>query len=116
MTPTDWEPEGKPIWFTEVGFAAVDKATNEPNVFIDPKSSESALPHFSTGDHDAQLQMSALRAVLDYWGKEENNPISMVYGEEMISPNRIFVWAWDTRPWPDFPHRLDVWSGNCCAQ
>ena len=93
--PTSWEPRGKPIWFTEIGFGAVDKSTNQPNVFIDPKSSESALPHFSTGKHDAQIQMSALRAVLDYWKKEENNPISDVYGAEMIDCTRIFVWAWD---------------------
>ena len=43
-TPTDWEPGSKPIWFTEIGCAAIDKGTNEPNKFLDPKSSESFLP------------------------------------------------------------------------
>ena len=31
----------KPIWFTEIGCPAVDKGANQPNVFVDPKSSES---------------------------------------------------------------------------
>jgi hypothetical protein len=39
--PTDWEPQSKPIWFTELGCAAVDKGTNQPNKFLDAKSSES---------------------------------------------------------------------------
>ena len=42
--PTAWQPESKPIWFTELGCAAIDKGTNQPNVFLDPKSSESFLP------------------------------------------------------------------------
>ena len=33
-----------PIWFTELGCAAIDKGTNQPNKFLDPKSSESQLP------------------------------------------------------------------------
>ncbi|MEO0916796.1 MAG: glycoside hydrolase TIM-barrel-like domain-containing protein, partial [Pseudomonadota bacterium] len=41
-TQTEWQPESKPIWFTEIGCAAIDKATNQPNKFLDPKSSESA--------------------------------------------------------------------------
>jgi hypothetical protein len=27
----------------------------------------------------------------------------------MIEMSRAFVWAWDARPWPDFPARLDTW-------
>ena len=34
--PTAWQPEMKPIWFTELGCPAVDKGANQPNVFIDP--------------------------------------------------------------------------------
>ncbi len=45
-TPTGWVPQSKPIWFTEVGCPAVDKGANQPNVFIDPKSSESFAPVF----------------------------------------------------------------------
>ena len=47
--PTGWEPQSKPIWFTELGCAAIDKATNQPNKFLDPKSSESQLPRASDG-------------------------------------------------------------------
>jgi hypothetical protein len=28
----------------------------------------------------------------------------------MIPADRIFVWTWDTRPWPDFPVRESVWA------
>ena len=42
-TPTGWVPESKPIWFTELGCPAVDKGSNQPNVFIDPKSSDRRL-------------------------------------------------------------------------
>ena len=38
-TPTGWIPQSKPIWFTELGCAAIDKGTNQPNKFLDPKSS-----------------------------------------------------------------------------
>ena len=54
---TDWVPMSKPIWFTEMGCAALDKATNQPNKFLDPKSSESDFPHFSNGQHDEYIQM-----------------------------------------------------------
>jgi hypothetical protein len=47
--PTAWVPRSKPFWFTEYGCAAIDRGTNQPNVFLDPKSSESALPYFSRG-------------------------------------------------------------------
>jgi hypothetical protein len=43
-TPTAWAPQSKPIWFTELGCPAIDRGTNQPNVFFDPKSSESFVP------------------------------------------------------------------------
>ena len=46
-SPTGWVPQSKPIWITEVGCPAVDKGSNQPNVFQDPKSSESFAPYFS---------------------------------------------------------------------
>jgi hypothetical protein len=27
----------------------------------------------------------------------------------MVDMERSFVWAWDARPWPDFPTRLETW-------
>jgi hypothetical protein len=109
-SPTSWTPESKPIWLTEFGCPAVDKGSNQPNVFYDPKSSESALPHFSTGRRDDLAQRRCLEAILEYWTPAAgNNPLSAVYGGPMIDPARMFVWAWDARPYPDFPLRDDVW-------
>ena len=108
--PTSWLPESKPIYFTELGCPAVDKGTNQPNVFIDPKSSESALPYYSNGGEDGFVQAQYLRAVYSHWQAEENNPVSSVYGGSMVDLSQSHVWAWDARPWPDFPERLDVWS------
>jgi hypothetical protein len=108
--PTLWKPEAKPIWFTELGFPAVDKGTNQPNVFIDPKSSESASPYYSNLEQDPEIQQSGLRAVLEYWRDDENNPASSLYDGKMIDTARTHIWAWDARPWPDFPLRQEVWS------
>ena len=108
--PTDWEPRSKPIWFTELGCAAVDKGTNEPNKFLDPKSSESSLPRYSNGRRDEVIQMQYLRAILDYWGRAENNPVSDIYGGAMIDLSKAHVWAWDARPYPPFPALGDLWS------
>ncbi|MCH4814098.1 glycoside hydrolase TIM-barrel-like domain-containing protein, partial [Halomonas neptunia] len=38
-TSTAWVPQSKPIWFTELGCPAIDRGTNQPNMFFDPKSS-----------------------------------------------------------------------------
>ena len=54
--PTAWQAQSKPIWLTEIGVPAVDKGTNGPNVFPDPKSSESAYPPFSRGVRDDLMQ------------------------------------------------------------
>ncbi len=108
--PTAWMPQSKPIWFTELGCAAVDKATNQPNKFLDPKSSESSLPHYSTGHRDDYIQMQYLRAHYDYWNDPRRNPISFEYGEPMIDMRKSCVWAWDARPFPVFPKASDVWS------
>ena len=41
-------------------------------------------------------------------------PASAVYGGRMVDMERAHVWAWDARPWPDFPNRLETWvdGGN----
>lgn len=108
--PTAWEPQSKPIWFTELGCAAIDKGTNQPNKFLDQKSSESRLPKFSNGARDELIQKQYLRAMHSYWDVEENNPKSEVYGGPMIDMSRAFVWAWDTRPYPFFPNAINTWS------
>jgi hypothetical protein len=108
--PTAWVPQSKPVWFTELGCPAVDKGTNQPNVFLDPKSSESFLPAYSNGQRDEVIQMQYLRAMLGYWREGENNPVSAVYGAPMLDMGRAFVWAWDARPYPFFPGNEALWG------
>jgi len=109
-SPTAWVPESKPVWLTETGCPAVDLGANQPNVFFDPKSSESDLPHFSVGARDDEMQRRFLQAKLGYWQDDARNPVSSVYGGKMIPDERVFVWTWDARPFPDFPVRESVWS------
>ena len=108
--PTGWQPGSKPIWFTEYGCAAVDKGTNQPNKFLDLKSSESSLPRYSSGARDELMQMQYLRAVADHWRNPAHNPVSAAYGGPMVDMARAFVWAWDTRPYPFFPNNRALWS------
>ncbi|MEM6355455.1 MAG: glycoside hydrolase/phage tail family protein, partial [Pseudomonadota bacterium] len=109
-SPTEWVPQSKPIWLTETGCPAVDLGANTPNVFVDPKSSESKLPTGSLGVRDDEMQRRFLQAKLGYWADEANNPVSNVYGGPMMPEGRVYVWTWDLRPWPDFPFRTDIWS------
>lgn len=103
-----WVPKSKPIWLTEIGCPAIHLGANQPNVFYDPKSSESAFPHHSDGTRDDLIQRRYLEAMLDYWGK--NNPVSPVYNGHMIDIDAVHVWCWDARPYPDFPARSDIWA------
>ena len=107
---TAWEPQSKPIWFTEYGCAAIDKGTNQPNKFLDAKSSESLLPRHLTGARDGLIQMQYLRAMSEYWADPANNPMSEEYEGRMLDVGRAFVWTWDTRPYPFFPNNVGKWS------
>jgi hypothetical protein len=113
---TDWVPKSKPIWLTEIGIPAVDKGPNGPNVFPDPKSSESAYPPFSRGVRDDLVQARALEAIFSRFDPAQRgfssayNPVSPVYGGRMVDPAGIFVWAWDARPYPAFPDYEAIWS------
>lgn len=106
---TAWVPQSKPVWLMELGVPAIDKGANAPNVFLDPKSAESAAPPFSTGARDDLIQRRALEAYLAYWAGGAN-PVSTLTGAPMIDTGRICLWAWDARPFPQFPARADVWS------
>ncbi len=110
LEQTAWVPESKPIWFTEIGCAAIDKGTNQPNKFLDPKSSESSVPRFSNGQRDELIQMQYLRAMYSHWKQAAHNPTSNLYDGPMLDLSRAHVWAWDARPYPAFPNRSDVWS------
>ena len=108
--PSAWVPLSKPLRFTELGCAAIDKGTNQPNKFLDPKSSESGLPYFSTGQRDEYIQRQYFRAMLGYWKDAFNNPVSDVYDAPMIDMDHAYAWAWDARPYPTFPNNRDLWS------
>lgn len=95
--PTAWTPGMKPIRLTEFGCAAVDRGGNAPNLFQDPKSTENALPPYSTGARDDRMQRRAMEALLNHHA-----------GSAMVEA--MDAWCWDARPWPAFPGRADVWA------
>lgn len=110
-SPTAWTPQSKPIIFSEIGCPAIDKGFNQPNVFYDPKSSESFFPYFSSGARDDAAQRAYLQAWYTYWDPAQgNNPISSVYSDYMLPVEEICVWTWDARPYPEFPSRVDLWT------
>jgi hypothetical protein len=110
IAPTSWIPSSKPIRFTEYGCAAIDKGTNQPNRFLDQRSSESGLPVWSSGRRDDLIQMQYLLATNKFWSDTNNNPSSSIYGGLMVDLDRSHAWAWDARPFPEFPGRTDLWS------
>jgi hypothetical protein len=109
-TPTGWVPESKPIWFTEIGCPSIDRGPNQPNVFYDPKSSESFVPYFSRGWRDDAVQRSFIEAHLRHWDSTANNPGSSLYPGRMVRRLEIALWTWDARPYPFFPALEGVWS------
>ncbi|MFO1122506.1 MAG: glycoside hydrolase/phage tail family protein [Hyphomicrobiales bacterium] len=109
--PTAWVPQSKPIWFTEAGCPAIDKGANQPNAFTDAKSSEDLRPYFSDGRRDDLMQYRTLAALLDHWSRPgDHNPVSAVTGAPMVAADRIFLWAWDARPYPWFPADSETWA------
>lgn len=115
-TPTAWVAQSKPFWLMEIGCPSVDKGANQPNVFVDPKSAESALPYFSRGLRDDFMQRQYLKALIRAFtpGSEVyvggTNPISAIYGGPMVDLERMHVYAWDARPYPAFPDNIDAWG------
>lgn len=116
QAPTGWVPESKPIVLTEIGCPAIDKGANQPNVFFDPKSSESQTPYFSTGERDDLIQRRYLAALHDWWNPQSDhyadgaNPPSAQYDGRAVDAQRMAVWAWDARPYPLFPMASDIWA------
>lgn len=113
---TAWVPGSKPVWLTEIGCPAVDKGANSPNVFPDPKSSEDALPPYSTGQRDDLMLLRALEAQIGVFDSASPtfdaaaNPLNAAGALRMIAPEEIALWAWDARPFPAFPMLETVWS------
>jgi len=104
---TAWTPRMKPIWLTEYGFPSVHCSPNRPNVFVDPKSTESFYPWYSNRSVDRVVQRAAIKGTEDWWGDTANNPLDG-QGRRMVGPR--FLWCWDARPYPFFPSLKRVWS------
>ncbi len=94
---TAWTPQLKKIWFTEYGFPSVDCTTNQPNVFFDPTTINSALPYHSKGRVDMRAQRVGIAATELQWS-----------GSPMVE--NIFAWAWDARPFPYWPDLSGIWN------
>lgn len=115
-TPTDWVPQSRSFWLTEVGCGAVGNGANQPNAFTDPKSADNKSPYNSNGLNEPAIQRQFLRAHYEHWQtdasgfSDEDNPVSDIDGRRMLDPERVYLWAWDARPFPAFPLRDDVWS------
>lgn len=92
-----WKPKMKKIWFTEYGFPSIHGATNMPNIFYNPESSEGGLPVFSNGGINFDIQRVAIEATLEKW---ENS--------EMVE--RMLLWCYDARPYPYFPISKELWA------
>ncbi len=116
---TQWTPQSKSIIFLEYGFCSVDKSTNQPNVFFDPKSVESYTPFWSIWDpapglsylprRDDTIAALALQAVYEYWNVDGHNETS---GGEVpfLQTSFCCVWNWDARPFPTFPIDTSAWG------
>lgn len=85
------------IWFTEYGFPSMNGCTNEPNVFVDKGSIESKYPRYSNGEVSFLSQKIAIEGTLKKW-----------QSSEMVE--KMFLWAWDARPFPYFPNLCDMWT------
>lgn len=93
-----WIPKSKKIYFTEFGFPSIDKAPNQPNIFYDPNCLDGGIPKYSNGEVDFEIQRKSIKAFLEYWEDSE-----------MIE--KSFLWAWDARPQPAWPHE-DIWRDS----
>src|SRR5690606_35249200 len=103
-------PQFEAAWCDELGCPAVDKGPNQPNVFPDAKSSENAMPYFSSGGRSDLAQSRFLAAHLEHWSAAgQANPLSDIYGGPMLDPSDICIWAWDARPFPAFPVYGETW-------
>ena len=112
---TPWVPCSKPIWLVEIGCPAISYGSNAPHVFPDAKVALRNLPPFSDGARDDLMQIRALEATIarfdprSAFHRAGDNPVSAA-GLRMVDPDRLYVWAWDARPFPAFPMLSQLWS------
>jgi hypothetical protein len=95
-----WKSKMKKIWFTEYGFPSIHAATNMPNVFYNPESSDGGLPVNSNGGINFDLQRVAIEATIQKW-----------QNSQMVE--KMMLWCYDARPYPQFPQDRNIWAdGN----
>lgn len=114
---TQWVAQSKSITFTEYGFASVDRAPNQPNVFFSASAAGSQTPFWSKwmptgGPRQAPVASDAMQdlglaAVYEYWFVDGNNITSP---RNMIEPVFCSAWNWDARPFPSFPGVSAAWG------
>jgi hypothetical protein len=121
--PSQWVAQSKSVAFIEYGFSACDKGSNQPNVFFDSKSVESATPYWSIWQpipgggaipqRDDTLATLALEAIYQYWNFGGRNATTSS-GLPMVQFAFSCIWSWDARPFPIFPILADQWgdAGN----
>ena len=118
---TAWIAQSKSIAFIEYGFASCDRATNQPNIFFNPATSQSGTAYWSIWDpsassaggyaprYDDVLPTLALQAVYEYWVTDGNNMTS-AGGVPMVQTAFMSAWNWDARPFPAFPTLTNNWG------
>jgi hypothetical protein len=107
--PTDWVPQSKPIWFTEMGCPAVDKGANQPHRKLS-STADPTLPDGSSGARDDLMQMQYLRAMALHFADDAHNPAAALDGGRMVDLDRMHVWGWDARPYPFWPGNRALWN------
>lgn len=116
---TQWVPQSKSIVYTEYGCSSTMFGCNQPNVFFDPKSSESYIPWWGTvvynsggsptwkPTYSVEAMSLYIQAHASYW--DLNNEISSE-GVKLRDTDFDALWTWDARPYPHFPDLEDVWG------
>ena len=97
---SNWNPKAKKIWFTEFGFASVDKSTNQPNIFY--VSTSKNAPRFSHLEVDFALQEQAIHAMIEEFKSAD-------FLSEDEGSKLMFVWCWDAR-YPFWPENKEYWK------
>lgn len=109
-SPTAWVPQSKPIWWTSIGCPAIDKGTNQPSAFHDPKSDDSAFPYYSHGWRDDVAMRAFIGAHAKYWDDPGLNLVSTQFAGRMVTREKQHIRTWDARPFPFFPKFSTKWT------
>ncbi len=110
-TPTAWVPQSKPIWFTELGCPAIDRGTNQPNVFFDPEivGKLHALLFARAGGMMRSSGPISRRPICSGVPRRTTRPPRSMARAWCMCPE-CAAWTWDARPYPFFPELTDVWT------